>query len=100
MQSCNYGDFEIWENLKKNGGKRKYFLRSFKVICPKIKQIRGLQGHPFKFEVIRGFRGPVATLNVVAMFSYANILFVNLLMVTCLSPKSCLLFCNSSPSCL
>ena len=43
----------------------KYFSRSFKVIFPKIKQIRGFQGHPFKFEVIRGFRGfrgPVATL--------------------------------------
>ena len=63
MQSFNYNDFEIWENLKKYG--RKYFSRSFKVICPKIKQIRGFQGHPFKFEVIRGFlgfRGPVATL--------------------------------------
>ena len=38
----------------------------FEVICPKIKQIRGFQGHPFKFEVIRGFRGfrgPVATLS-------------------------------------
>ena len=34
--------------------------------------------------------------NVVAMFSYANILFSKLLMVTCLSPKSCLTFCNSS----
>ena len=28
--------------------------------------------------------------NVVAMFSYANILFAKLLMVTCLSPNSCL----------
>ena len=39
----------------------KYFSRSFKVICPKIKQIRGFQGHPFKLEVIRG---PVATLSM------------------------------------
>ena len=29
----------------------KYFSRSFKVICPKIKQIRGFQGHS------RFFRG-------------------------------------------
>ena len=62
MQSCNCSDFEIWENLKKYGRKRKYFSRSFKVICQKIKQIRGFKGHPFKFEVIRGFRGLVATL--------------------------------------
>ena len=27
--------------------------------------------------------------NVVAMFSYANILFAKLLMVTCLRPKNC-----------
>ena len=32
--------------------------------------------------------------NVVAMFSYANIFFAKLLMMTCLSPKSCLLFAN------
>ena len=32
----------------------------------------------------------VSLCNVVAMFSYANILFAKLLMVTCLSPKSCL----------
>ena len=31
--------------------------------------------------------------NVVALFSYTNILL-------CLSPKSCLTFCKSSPSCL
>ena len=32
--------------------------------------------------------------NVVAMFPYANILFAKLLMVTSLSPKSCLTFAN------
>ena len=34
--------------------------------------------------------------NVVVMFSYANILFAKLLMVTCLRPKNCLTFCNST----
>ena len=58
MQSCNCSDFEIL----KFGRKRKYFSRSFKVICLKIKQIRGFKGHPFKYEVMRGFRGPGATL--------------------------------------
>ena len=80
MQSCIITVIlKFWENLKKkNIGENIFRGHSRSFAQKSSNHIRGFQGHPFKFEVIRGFRGPVAKLLLESkLLNRININFAN-----------------------